>query len=591
MPETTAEKNDKENHERYMKAFSFMGTFTAVVCVIILAASLLYKRAKSYGGDGSEKPPYLEAVYKIIGSGTDINRKNWIMFLVFLVLFGWFVTTSLYILTTRVMVDVFQSTPTLEKIKFYGVYPALFVIGIVLILGVVMFSPWFPLHAFSDASQDKSEFESEQYRATLVYKTASKLGMEGTYKTIVTNISNFFRFLSFIGLGGVIIAAVALMVSVIIFASTNYTGGIVGAFKILLLIVAFLIAVTSVLAAYNAISKKDEAYDAKKNTNITLFILKILKYIPCFILDMVEIIKREFNMTTKPVWILLGVEVVVVGLYFLVPLISQALAYDESKTVLPNIADLRRMKDLGTLENAGIVRTSECSHKTKRKYDYAFSAWMFFIPHPPNVMKNGSGFAPVLDVNGIPTLLYKSTTNELQFRLNVYKPATDASSSTSSSSSSSASASASASSSSSAIYDPSQEQEEKQEQQMIYDDEVDPDLLNTPQKVLPPLPSAPNPVALPTVRSVIVYTIQNVPLQRWNHVFYNYDGANIDIFLNNELLVTLTDYVPAIEHGTIKAGGGGVIGNIANVVFFNHHVTKDAITGIYNSHKDADVPV
>lgn len=126
---------------------------------------------------------------------------------------------------------------------------------------------------------------------------------------------------------------------------------------------------------------------------------------------------------------------------------------------------------------------------------------------------------------------------------------------------------------------------------MIYDDEVDPDLLNTPQKVLPPLPSAPNPVALPTVRSVIVYTMQNVPLQRWNHVFYNYDGANIDIFLNNELLVTLTDYVPAIEHGTIKAGGGGVIGNIANVVFFNHHVTKDAITGIYNSHKDVDVPV
>jgi hypothetical protein len=90
---------------------------------------------------------------------------------------------------------------------------------------------------------------------------------------------------------------------------------------------------------------------------------------------------------------------------------------------------------------------------------------------------------------------------------------------------------------------------------------------------------------------VVVYTVQNVPLQRWNHVFYNYDGANIDIFLNNELLVTLTDYVPAIEHGTIKAGGGGVIGNIANVVFFNHHVTKDAISSIYNSHKDADVPV
>ena len=125
---------------------------------------------------------------------------------------------------------------------------------------------------------------------------------------------------------------------------------------------------------------------------------------------------------------------------------------------------------------------------------------------------------------------------------------------------------------------------------MIYNQDVDPDLLESRQ-ALPPLPSAQTRAALPAVRSVIVYTIQNMPLQRWNHVFYNYDGANIDIFLNNELLVTLTDYVPAIEHGSITAGGGGVIGNIANVVFFNHHVTKDAITGIYNSHKDADVPV
>jgi hypothetical protein len=467
------------------------------------------------------------------------------------------------------MLDVFDSTPTLQKIKLYGVYPALFIIGIALLLGIVMFSPWFPLHAFSDASQDRSEFESERYRDTFVYKYAYKLGMDGTYKTIMENISNFFRFVSFVGLGGIVVAALALIVSVIVFVSTNYPGGVVGAFKIVLLIVAVLIALTAVLAAYNVISKNDEAYDSKKNASISLFILKILKYIPCFILDMVEIVKREFNMATKPMWILLGVEAVIVGLYFLVPLVSRALTYDSSKTVLPEIADLRRTKDLGTLENAGIVRTSDCSHKTKRKYDYAFSAWLFFIPHPPNVMKNGGGFVPVLDINGIPTLLYKSTTNELQFRLNVHKQERD------NSTGADAGAGAGAGDISATVYD----------------ENLDPDLVDGLQQGAQKSNSAPNPAALPATRSVVVYTVQNVPLQRWNHVFYNYDGANIDIFLNNELLVTLTDYVPAIEHGTIKAGGGGVIGNIANVVFFNHHVTKDAISSIYNSHKDADVPV
>ena len=590
MPETTTEKNDRENHERYMKAFSFMGTFTGVVCIIIVAASLLYKKAKTFGTE-SPKPAYLEAAYKIIGADStnpDAEPRTWIMFLVFLALFGWFVTVSLYVLTTRVMLDAFTATPTLEKIKLYGVYPALFVIGIVLLLGIVMFSPWFPLQAFKDVSQDRSDIESERYRDTFVYKYAQKMGMENTYKTILQNISNFLRFASFIGFGSVIIAALALVVATVMFVSMNYPGGVVGAFKIVLLVIAVLIAITAVLAVYNSIAKKNETYESKRVTSIPLFLLKVLKYVPCFILDMVEIVKREFKLTTKPVWILLACEAVVVGLYFLLPIISQATTYSSSKVVLPEIADLRRSKDLGTLENAGIVRTSECSHKTKRKYDYAFSAWLFFIPHPPNVMKNGSGFVPVLDINGIPTLLYKSTTNELQFRLNVHEQpegggadATDATDATAATAS--------------ATFDPSQDairkMEEQQERQLIYDDSVDPDALDiAPQE--PPRLRGTNPsAALPVTRSVIVYTIQNVPLQRWNHVFYNYDGANIDIFLNNELLVTLTDYVPAIEHGSIKAGGGGVIGNIANVVFFNHHVTKDAITSIYDAHKDADVPI
>jgi len=93
-------------------------------------------------------------------------------------------------------------------------------------------------------------------------------------------------------------------------------------------------------------------------------------------------------------------------------------------------------------------------------------------------------------------------------------------------------------------------------------------------------------------RSVVVYSIQNTPMQRWNHIFYNYDGENIDIFLNNELVVSITDRIPAIEHGVIKSGApNGVIGNIANVVFFDHHVEKDIISGIYTSHKDASPPV
>jgi hypothetical protein len=83
-------------------------------------------------------------------------------------------------------------------------------------------------------------------------------------------------------------------------------------------------------------------------------------------------------------------------------------------------------------------------------------------------------------------------------------------------------------------------------------------------------------------KMVTIHTISNVPLQRWNHFVYNYDGSNIDIFMNNELVVTVNDRLPLMEHGNITSGANrGIIGNLTNVVAFSHHLTKDVISAIY----------
>ena len=146
MTKTTEETEDNENYSRYLKAFGFMTAFTAVVCVIIVASCILFKTAKAAKAaatvDGSV-PAYLAAVYKIIG-GTPTDT-GWVGFFTGLVLFGWYVTTSMFLLTTRPMLDLFQSTPIMEKVKIYAVYPILAIIGLILLLGVVMFIPWFPV--------------------------------------------------------------------------------------------------------------------------------------------------------------------------------------------------------------------------------------------------------------------------------------------------------------------------------------------------------------------------------------------------------------------------------------------------------------
>jgi hypothetical protein len=378
------------------------------------------------------------------------------------------------------------------------------------------------------------------------------------------------RFASFVGLGGVVAAAVAAIVALLMFIITNHTSGVISSFKAVVAVLGIIVAITAVFSAYNVIAKTERDYQGASGDSIPLFILKILKYIPCFILDVVDAAKREFNLTTKPVWILLAIESVLIGVYFLAPIIMQATVYKNSLTVLPGVSDLRKYRDLGSLENVGIVRTSECSNKTKRKYDYAFSAWLFFSPHPPSVAKGSSKFIPVLDVNGTPTVSYKAATNELQFTLRINERGGE-----------DEGAAAQAQSTGASVTNANAAADYEYE----YDVE---EMGDGTDAAAPQKPKD----APPIINSVVVHTIQNVPLQRWNHLFYNYDGANIDIFLNNELVVTLTDYVPLIEYGGIKCGApSGVIGNIANVTVFNHSVTKDVISGIYMSHKDASPPV
>jgi hypothetical protein len=572
MPDTTEAAEDKANRELFLKTFGFMTTFTAVISVIIVASCLLYKKANCDSGTAPASFMF-EIVCRIIGSGTDKDKPGWLGFLICITLFGWFVTTTMYVLTSRVMIDIFNATPLMEKIKSYAVYPALFIIGLILVLGVVMFIPMFGLSSFVDSKMPtSSDNAANQGRERgLLDKLITKLGLDPPFKILRDNFANLVRFASFVGLGGVVAAAVAAIVALLMFIITNHTSGVISSFKAIVAVLGIIVAITAVLSAYNLIAKTERDYQGANGDSIPLFILKVLKYIPCFILDVVDAVKREFKLTTKPVWILLAVESVLIGLYFLTPIVMQATVYKNSLTVLPGVSDLSKYRDLGSLENVGIVRTSECSNKTKRKYDYAFSAWLFFSPHPPSVAKGSSKFVPVFDVNGTPTVSYRASTNELQFTLRINERGGE-----------DEGAAAQAQATGASVTDTNAAADYEYE----YDAEEPADGGRDAAPSQAPKDSP------PVINSVVVHTIQNVPLQRWNHLFYNYDGANIDIFLNNELVVTLTDYVPAIEYGGIKCGApSGVIGNIANVTVFNHSVTKNVISGIYMSHKDSSPPV
>jgi hypothetical protein len=90
----------------------------------------------------------------------------------------------------------------------------------------------------------------------------------------------------------------------------------------------------------------------------------------------------------------------------------------------------------------------------------------------------------------------------------------------------------------------------------------------------------------------ILYTKNNVLLQKWNHFIINYNGGVLDIFLNGELVKSDIGVVPYYTIDNLTIGqDNGIKGGICNVVYFSHPLTASNIYYLYNTVKDKTPPV
>ena len=82
----------------------------------------------------------------------------------------------------------------------------------------------------------------------------------------------------------------------------------------------------------------------------------------------------------------------------------------------------------------------------------------------------------------------------------------------------------------------------------------------------------------------------DAPLEKWNHIFVNYDKDTVDMYLNGELKTT----IPREEHtggffvGDILTIGqdNGLQGGIAKVVYYERPLLIHEIRNVYNYNKD-----
>jgi hypothetical protein len=87
----------------------------------------------------------------------------------------------------------------------------------------------------------------------------------------------------------------------------------------------------------------------------------------------------------------------------------------------------------------------------------------------------------------------------------------------------------------------------------------------------------------------------DIPLQRWNYFVINYDGKNMDFFLNNKFVAKSNFIMPDIQLKPITVGdtnkNAGLNGSICNFAFHKVPLTKEQMRWTYNMLKSQNPPM
>lgn len=292
---------------------------------------------------------------------------------------------------------------------------------------------------------------------------------------------------------------------------------------------------------------------AKNSTKPSLMTLvfKILMYLPCLLLVALDYLKREFNITTRSVWILFGLEVLFVVLYVLVPVALQHMSTAQGIQLLKGPVSLNQEQIVGNYEQLYVnARKKSADDKRivlldtggndvtqKRKFDYSYglSFWFYINPQGENTNSSYSQYTPLLSYANKPRVEYN-------FKLNTLRVMTETGK----------------------------------------DDNLDISLKST---------SGNRP---PTFTNVLheLYKTKDIYYQKWNQMVINYNAGTMDIFLNGELVGSHGSISPYMSFENITLGhNNGIYGGLANVMYYNNPLSPGTIKIMYKMLRDKKYPV
>jgi hypothetical protein len=240
----------------------------------------------------------------------------------------------------------------------------------------------------------------------------------------------------------------------------------------------------------------------------TKLLVKLITYIPCLLLDLVDYLKYQYQITTKPIMIVFLVELLLVGLYLIYPWIVKQFLSHNSNQLINEPTVLNNETNLGSFSDVNYV-------DDKFQYNYAVSGWIYIDSFPPETNSSYDEYTSLLNIGDKPNFLFNVTKNKLKI------------------------------------------------------------MLKTQDK-----------------NESILYETNEFRMQKWNHVIVNYDGATMDIFINNELVSSTPGTIPYNSNTMMTCGtSNGIYGGICNVNYYKEAISRAKINWLYTSVKKLNPPV
>ena len=250
----------------------------------------------------------------------------------------------------------------------------------------------------------------------------------------------------------------------------------------------------------------------KKDPKSMLSLLgRLVMYVPCLLISFIDFIREQYRITTKPVWILLAVEIILISLRIVMPKLVNALATHDGTQLLKEPIYLNNEHTLGNFENLHAGSADD----SKFNYHYSLSSWVYINPQPPNTSRAYTRFTSLLNYGDKPQIQFNGQKNELRI------------------------------------------------------------MATTGKKDL-----------------VEIYKTTDIAYQKWNNFVINYDGGNMDVFLNGKLVASRPNIAPYMTYENITSGANdGIEGGICNVMYYDHILSKGSITLAYRMLRDKKLPL